>query len=83
MQQARLLYWGKVPYGFQLKETVIDGIRTKMYEPIPEETEIVQTIFRMYAEPQTSFDDIVRYLDEQQVKKEMEPLFLAVESVMR
>lgn len=54
-----------------------------MYEPIPEETEIVQTIFRMYAEPQTSFDDIVRYLDEQQVKKEMEPLFLAVESVMR
>lgn len=44
---------GKVPYGFQLKETVIDGIRTKMYEPIPEEAEIVQTMFRMYAEPQT------------------------------
>ena len=60
---------GKVPYGFQLKETVIDGIRTKMYEPIPEEAEIVQTMFRMYAEPQTSFGDIVRYLDEQQVKK--------------
>ena len=60
---------GKVPYGFRLKETMIDGVRTKMYEPIPEEAEIVQTMFRMYAEPQSSFGDIVRYLDERQIKK--------------
>ena len=60
---------GKVPYGFRLIETVIDGIRTKMYEPIPEEVEIAREIFSMYAEPQTSFGDIVRYLEEMQVKK--------------
>lgn len=60
---------GKVPYGFRLKETVIDGIRTKMYEPVPEETAIIEQIFFMYAQPQTSFGDIVRWLDEKQVKK--------------
>ena len=60
---------GKVPYGFRLKETVIDGIRTKMYEPVPEETAIIERIFSMYAQPQTSFGDIVRWLDERQVKK--------------
>ena len=60
---------GKVPYGFRLKETVIDGIRTKMYEPVPEETEIIEQIFSMYAQPQTSFGDIVRWLDEKQIKK--------------
>ena len=53
---------GKVPYGFRLKETVIDGIRTKMYEPIPEETAIIEQIFSMYAQPQTSFGDIVRWI---------------------
>lgn len=60
---------GKVPYGFRLKETVIDEIRTKMYEPVPEETAIIERIFSMYAQPQTSFGDIVRWLDERQVKK--------------
>ena len=60
---------GKVPYGFRLIETVIDGVRTKMYEPIPEEVEIAREIFSMYSEPQTSFGDIVRCLEERQVKK--------------
>lgn len=60
---------GKVPYGFRLKETVIDGIRTKMYEPVPEETAVIEQIFSMYAQSQTSFGDIVRWLDEKQVKK--------------
>lgn len=60
---------GKVPYGFRLKETVIDGIRTKMYEPVPKETAIIEQIFSMYAQSQTSFGDIVRWLDERQVKK--------------
>ena len=60
---------GKVPYGFRLKETVIDGIRTKMYEPVAEETAIIEQIFSMYAQPQTSFGDIVRWLDGRQAKK--------------
>lgn len=60
---------GKIPYGFQLKETAIDGIRTKMYEAVPEEAKIVQLMFSMYAEPQTSLGDIVRYLDSLHIKK--------------
>lgn len=34
---------GRVPYGFRLKDTVIDGIKTSMYEPIPEEIEVVRS----------------------------------------
>lgn len=66
---------GKVPYGFKLQGTVIDGIRTKMYAPIPEELEIAKVIFAMYAEPQTSFGDIARYLEEKQVMKRDGRLF--------
>lgn len=53
---------GRVPYGFNLKETMIDGKRTKMYEPIESEMEIVKLIFSLYAEPQTSIGDVMRYL---------------------
>ena len=60
---------GKVPYGFVLKDTMIDGIRTRMYEPIPEEVEIIRTMYALYAEPQTSFGDVMRYLDEHQIRR--------------
>lgn len=60
---------GKIPYGFQLQETFIDGIRTKMYVPVPEEAEIVRLVFSMYADPQTSLGDVARYLKEQDVTK--------------
>ncbi len=60
---------GAVPYGFRLKDTMLDGIRTKMYEPVPEESKIVRMIFEMYAHPQTSFGDVMRYLDENNVIK--------------
>ena len=58
---------GRVPYGYQLVETSIDGIRTKMYEPVPEELNIVRQIFEMYAEPQTSLGDIVSWLNERNI----------------
>lgn len=58
---------GRVPFGYQLVETTIDGIRTKMYEPVPEELCIVRQIFERYAEPQTSFGDIVSWLKEQEI----------------
>ena len=38
---------GRIPFGFCLKETRIDGIRTKMYEPIESEAEIVRLIFTL------------------------------------
>ena len=60
---------GRVPFGFQLRETQIDDIRTKMYAPISEEADIVRQIFSMYAQPQTSFGDVVRHLEKQGVVK--------------
>lgn len=56
---------GRVPYGYRLKETVIDNIHTSMYEEVPEESEQLKVIFSMYADSTCSLGDIVRYLKEQ------------------
>lgn len=61
---------GKIPYGFRLTEITMDGVRTKMYESIPEEAEIVRRIFAMYAEPQTSLGDVARYLASCEIKNQ-------------
>lgn len=66
---------GRVPFGFELKETVIDGIRTKMYEPIEEEAETVRLIYSLYSKPQASFGDIARYLEEHGIRKRDGKLF--------
>lgn len=58
---------GRVPYGFRLKDAVIDGIRTSMYEQVPEEIEIVKLIYALYSEPQTSLSDVLRYLCEHNI----------------
>ncbi len=60
---------GRVPFGFTLKDTVIDGIRTKMYEPIEHEAEVVRLIYSMYSSPQTSFGDVIRQLEKMGVTK--------------
>ena len=60
---------GPVPYGFRLKETVIDGVCTKMYEPVEEEANVVRRIFSLYAGPQTSLGDVMRYLEEHRIFK--------------
>lgn len=61
---------GKIPYGFRLTEITMDGVRTKMYESMPKEAEIVQRIFAMYAEPQTSLGDVARYLASCEIKNQ-------------
>lgn len=53
---------GRIPYGYQLKPFTIDGKQTSYYTQNPDEAEIVKLIYAMYAEPQTSCGDIVRYL---------------------
>ena len=60
---------------FELVETTIDGIRTKMYKPIEEEAEIIRLIFSMYSKPQTSFGDVMRYLEEHGIRKRDGKLF--------
>lgn len=58
---------GKPPYGFGLEDIIMEGIHTKKLVEKPEEAEIVREIFRMYAEPDTSYGDITRYYTEKGV----------------
>ena len=53
---------GNVPYGFKLEPHSINGKRTSHYIVVPEEAEIIKLIYQMYAQPQTSLGDIMRYL---------------------
>ncbi len=59
---------GRIPYGYRLTNTVIDDIRTSMYEEVPEESEQLKLIYSMYADTDNSLGDIVRYLNRHQIK---------------
>lgn len=59
---------GRIPYGYRLTSTVIDHVRTSMYEEVPEESEQLKLIYSMYADTDNSLGDIVRYLNEHQIK---------------
>ena len=54
---------GRIPYGYKLEPFTIEGKKTAHYAIIPEEAEVVKLIFSMYAQPQTSYGDIVRHLE--------------------
>lgn len=60
---------GRIPYGYRLKETVIDNIRTSMYEEVPEESEQIKVIYSMYADTSNSLGDILRFLNGHKIKK--------------
>lgn len=51
---------GRIPYGFKLKNTVIDGIKTSMYEAIPEEIQVVELIYSLYDFPIRCYEVSVR-----------------------
>jgi hypothetical protein len=55
---------GVTPYGFENVPVVMDGINTKMLVAVPEQVEQIKLIFDMYADPQTSLGDVVRYCTE-------------------
>lgn len=59
---------GRVPYGYRLKDTVIDKVRTSMYEEVPEESSQLKTIYSLYADPSNSLGDIIRYMNKNGVK---------------
>ena len=58
---------GQAPYGYQLEPTVVEGIRTKKMVADPETSQYVKLMFEMYSEPETSFGDITRYFEEQNI----------------
>lgn len=55
---------GRIPYGYRLADTVIDRIRTSMYEEVPAESRQLKLIYSLYADTDNSLGDIVRYLKE-------------------
>ncbi|MDE7207546.1 MAG: recombinase family protein, partial [Lachnospiraceae bacterium] len=59
---------GRVPYGYRLTDTVIDNVRTSMYEEVPEESNQLKLIYSMYADTDNSLGDIVRYLNGHKIK---------------
>lgn len=59
---------GRVPYGYRLTSTVIDNVHTSMYEEVPAESEQLKLIYSLYADTDNSLGDIVRYLNEHQIK---------------
>ncbi len=59
---------GRIPYGFEKTNTVIDGIRTSMYVPIPEEAEQIRLMYSLYANEDNSLGDIISYFNEHGIK---------------
>lgn len=51
---------GPVPLGFKRTDLIIDGIKTSVYEQVPEEAVLVKKIFEMYADVNYSNEDIAR-----------------------
>ncbi|MEH2953633.1 recombinase family protein [Candidatus Merdisoma sp. JLR.KK011] len=66
---------GQAPYGFRLEPTTVEGIRTKMMVPDLAAADHVRLMFEMYAEPGTSFGDISRYFEENDIKVHGKSLF--------
>lgn len=64
---------GRVPYGFRLVPTMIDGVKTSMYEINPDEAEQIKQIYELYAEPECSYGDIIRYFGERGILKNGKP----------
>jgi site-specific DNA recombinase len=64
---------GRVPYGFRLTDTVIDGIATSKYEIIPEEAKVLQLMFERYAKPNISFGDIIKYFSKRGILNRGKP----------
>lgn len=51
---------GPVPVGFKKVDLIMDGIKTSMYEQIPEEVELVKKVFEMYSDVNFSNEDIAK-----------------------
>ncbi len=59
---------GRIPYGFKKQETVIDGIKTSKYVPVPEEAEQIRLIYSLYADSNNSLGDIIDYFNKNGIK---------------
>jgi hypothetical protein len=51
---------GRAPYGYRTEQFMLDGIRTKRLIAHPDEAEQIRRMFEIYADPQSSYGDILR-----------------------
>ena len=69
-RSKRGLYMGgRIPYGFTKVDTIIDGVKTAMYEPVPEEAEHIKLMYALYADPANSLGDIIAYFNKHGIKQ--------------
>lgn len=59
---------GRIPYGFTKTDTVIDGIKTSKYVPVPEEAEQIKLMYSLYSDGKTSLGDIISYFNKNGIK---------------
>lgn len=60
---------GRIPYGFKKVPAVIHGVKSSMYEILPEEAEQIKLMYQLYSEPQTSYGDIIQYFSQHGILK--------------
>lgn len=53
---------GRVPYGFQLQKTVIDGITTSCFVPDEDKMREIRQIYQWYADPDVTLGEVRRRL---------------------
>lgn len=53
---------GRVPYGFRLEKTIINGIRTSVFVPEPNEMEQICFIYKLYSDPDMTLGAVMRKL---------------------
>jgi len=59
---------GRIPYGYQIVSTVIGGVKTSCYEPVPEEVEHIQLMYALYSRPEASLTDVIHYFNEHKIE---------------
>jgi len=60
---------GRIPYGFSKADTIIGGVKTSMYVPVPEEAEQIKLMYALYADPANSLGDIVAYFNKHGIRQ--------------
>lgn len=64
---------GRIPYGFKLKESSINGKRTKTYVLDEEKANQIRLMYDLYSDPNTSYGDIIAYFQEHGITRDGKP----------
>lgn len=54
---------GKIPYGYKKVPIIIGGVKTSMYESVPDEAADIRLIYQLYSNPIATLGDVRRELE--------------------